>query len=131
MPDRGAHPLPTTIEAIDRDWLTAALRTHAPGVTVRDCAIVDMKRGTCTKVRLRLHLDDAGKEAGIPETVVSEGRLRAAQPRHGHYMHEHEARGYRDVFPVLQLPTPACYFADYAADQQQGIVIMEDLATRG
>jgi hypothetical protein len=130
MRDREVHPLPTTIEEIDRDWLTSALRTRAPGVTVRDYEIVDMKRGTCTKVRLRLHMDHAGKRAGIPETVVLKGGFEP-HSRDMAVMHEREARGYRDVFPVLKLPTPACYFADYAADQRQGIVIMEDLVARG
>jgi aminoglycoside/choline kinase family phosphotransferase len=46
-------------------------------------------------------------------------------------MHEREVRGYRDVLPVVMLPSPTCYFADYDADRRQGIVIMEDLVTRG
>jgi aminoglycoside/choline kinase family phosphotransferase len=40
-------------------------------------------------------------------------------------------RGYRDVFPVVKLPSPACYFADYDPERQQGIIIMDDLAARG
>ena len=46
-------------------------------------------------------------------------------------MHEREVRGYRDVLPVLKLPSPACYFADYDTDRQQGIIIMDDLVARG
>ncbi len=130
MPSRDVHPLPIAIEEIDRDWLTAALRTRAPGVAVRACEIVDMKRGTCTKIRLRLHMDNAGRDAGIPETVVLKGGFEP-HSRDMAIMHEREARGYRDVFPLLKLPTPACFFADYAASQRQGIVIMEDLAARG
>jgi hypothetical protein len=125
-----ARPLPMTIEAIDRDWLTAALRTRAPGVTVRDFEIVDVNRGTCSKVRLRLDLDEAGRRAGIPQTVILKGGFEP-HSRAMDVMHDREVRGYRDVNPLLKLPTPACYFADYVAEQHQGIVIMEDLVARG
>ena len=130
MAERLASPLPLAVEEIDRDWLTAALRTRAPGVTVRAVEVVDVRRGTCTKVRLRLDLDDAGRRAGIPPTVI----LKAGFEPHSRdmgYMHETEVRGYRDMLPVLQLPSPACYFADYDPELRQGVVIMEDLVARG
>lgn len=130
MPDRDCHPLPVTIEEIDRDWLTAALRTRALNVSVRDFEIVDIKHGTCTKIRLRLEVDEAGKRAGIPETVILKGGFEP-HSRDWHFMHEGEVRAYRDVFPELKLPGPACYFADYELERRQGIVIMEDLVARG
>ena len=130
MSERQPLPLPLTIEEIDRDWLTAALRVKAPGVSVRGFEVVDIRRGTCTKVRLRLDMDDAGRAAGVPETVI----LKAGFEPHSrdmHFMHESEVRGYRDVFPAVPLPTPACYFADYDAERRQGVIIMEDLVARG
>jgi hypothetical protein len=130
MPDRNPRPLPVTIEEIDADWLTAALRTYAPEATVRGVRIVDMMRSTCTKIRLHLDLNEAGRLAGIPETVILKGGFEP-HSRHMHYMHEKEARGYRDILPVLDLPAPSCWFADYDADRRQGIVIMEDLVARG
>jgi Phosphotransferase enzyme family len=130
MAERGARPLPVAIEEIDCDWLTAALRTGAPAVTVRDCEIVDIARGTCTKIRLKLDLDEAGRRAGIPSTVILKGGFEP-HSRDWHFMHEKEVHAYRDVLPVLKLPSPACYFADYDAQRRQGIVIMDDLAARG
>jgi hypothetical protein len=130
MAERPVFPLPLAIEEIDRDWLTAALRAKAPGVTVLGFEVVDVRRGTCTKVRLRLEMDAAGRAAGIPETVI----LKAGFEPHSrdmHFMHETEVRGYRDLFPVVPLPTPACYFADYDAERRQGVIIMEDLVARG
>lgn len=128
---RTSHrPLPITIEEITRDWLTAALRTKKPDVTVRDFQIVDVIRSTTTKIRLRLDLDDAGKRAGIPELVILKGGFEPHSRELGH-MHEREVRGYRDVLPVVKLPSPACYFADYDAERQQGIIIMDDLVARG
>jgi hypothetical protein len=119
-----------TLEEIDRDWLTAALRTRAPDVTVRDFSIVNVINGTCTKVRLRLAMDEAGQRAGIPETVILKGGF---EP-HSRIMamtHEKEVRSYRQVLGALHLRSPRWYFAEYDAEQKQGIVIMEDLVARG
>src|SRR5687767_10995675 len=127
---RSHLPLPITIEEIDRNWLTSALRVKAPDVTVRDFEIVDVNHGTCTKIRLRLDLDEVGKLAGIPETVILNGGFES-HSRGLDFMHEKEVRGYRDLLPVNPLPTPICYFADFDAERGQGIVIIEDLVARG
>ena len=125
-----ARPLPTRIEGIDAAWMTRALRTRAPGVTCRRVEIVDINAGTCTKIRLRLDMDEAGQAAGIPELVMLKGGFEA-HSRRMYPIHEAEAVGYRDIFPVLPLPTPRCFFADCEEETLQGIVIMEDLVRRG
>ena len=124
------RPLPITIEEITCEWLTAALRCKAPDVTVRAVEVVDIIHGTCTKIRLRLEMDQAGKRAGIPETVILKGGFEP-HSRDMHYMHAMEVRGYRDVLPALGLPCPIPYFADYDSERRQGIVIIEDLVARG
>jgi Ecdysteroid kinase-like family len=131
MPDRPVLPLPIQIEDIDSAWLTAALRTQTQEVTVRKVEVVDINHGTCTKIRLKLDLDDAGRRAGIPEFVILKGGFESHSRDMAEVIHLGEVRGYRDVFPILPLPNPACYFADYDQDRRQGIVIMEDLAQRG
>lgn len=123
-------PLPVTREEITTDWLTAALRQRTPEARVLECAIVDEIRGTCSKIRLRLDLDEQSKNAGIPELVMLKGGFED-HSRGLCYMHEREVRGYREVLRDIPLPTPACYFADYDAERQQGIIIMEDLAASG
>jgi hypothetical protein len=118
------------VEEIDRDWLTAALQTRAPEVTVTRFDIVDVNRGTSTKVRIRLELDEGGSPSGIPPTVI----LKAGFEPHSFtlgFMHEQEARFYRDLQPELGLHAPACYFADFDSESGQGIVIMDDLVARG
>ena len=125
-----SFPLPITVEEITPEWLTAALRTRAPGVTVHDFDVVDVVNTTTTKVRLRLDRDATAVAAGIPELVIVKGGFQ----EHGRElakMHLREVRAYRDVFPVVPLRTPTCYFADYDAERLQGIVIMEDLVARG
>lgn len=130
VPDRASRPLPITLEEIDLDWLNAALRTRAPDATVRSAEILDLMRSTCAKVRIKLDTDEAGRRAGIPQTVILKGGFEP-HSRELANMHEFEVRGYRDVFPAVPLPTPLWYFADYDAERRQGIVILEDLVARG
>jgi hypothetical protein len=130
MRDPAACRLPLTIDEINREWLTAALSVHAPGLRVNDFEIVDIIHGTATKIRIRLELDDAGRQAGIPPTVILKGGF---EP-HSRQMaptYESEGRGYRDVWPVLGLNSPTCYFADFDTEAAQTIIIMEDLVARG
>src|SRR5579863_1138080 len=124
-----ARPLPMRLEDIDAEWLTHALRTRAPGATCNGAEVVNVINGTCTKVRLRLDLDDTAKAAGIKELVILKGGFED-HSRAMSLVHDAEVRGYRDVFPDLDLPVPACYFADYDEEILHGIVIMEDLVTR-
>ncbi len=124
-----ARPLPLHISEIDAEWMTRALRTRAPGATCTGLEVVDVIHGTCTKIRLRLALDDAARSAGIPELVILKGGFEE-HSRSMSLVHDAEVRGYRDVFPYVDLPVPACFFADYDDDALHGIVILEDLCTR-
>lgn len=130
MQDRGPFPLPTTVEGITPEWLTAALRTRASGVTVTACDVVDTVFSTCSKIRLRLERDEAAIAAGIPELVIVKGGFEAHGRIYDH-MHLREVRGYRDVYPYIPLPHPECYFAEFDPAERQGIVIMEDLVAKG
>ena len=124
------RPLPVEVEEISRDWLTAALRSKAPEATVRDFEILDVVRATCTKIRIQLDMDEAGRKAGIPERVILKGGF-DAHSRELYQMHEREVRGYRDVYAEMKLPSPTCYFADFDPERLQGIIIMDDLVERG
>ncbi len=130
MGNSSPFPLPVTLEEIDCGWLTRALRVNAPGVTVRSFEIADIIRGTCSKIRLRLDMDEAGRQAGIPETVFLKGGFEP-HSRDLVFVLMSEALGYRDLLSTPVLNNPACYFADYDEERQQGIVIMEDLDRRG
>lgn len=123
-------PLPVEVEGVTREWLTAALRIRAAGVTVLGCEVLEVIHSTTTKIRIRLDLDEAGRKAGIAGQVIVKGGFQA-HSRELDHMHLREVRGYRDIYPEVPLPAPACYFAEFDAEARQGIVIMEDLSTRG
>ena len=130
MTNEGAFPLPIDVKDVTAEWLSAALRSRAPGVTVRSAELVDSVFSTCSKLRYRIELDEAGQAAGLPELIIVKGGFEE-HARQLAQMHEREVLGYRDVYPANPLRSPACYFAGYDADRRQGIVIMEDLVARG
>lgn len=122
--------LPVEIEQITGDWLTSALRAHAPEVSVRGFEIVDVIRSTCTKIRIGLELANNRADAPIPSSVILKGGFEPHSRTMG-YMHEKEVRAYAELLPALGLRRPECYFAAYDAQAGQGIVILEDLVQRG
>jgi hypothetical protein len=124
------YPLPITLDGLTTPWLQAALRGRNPGITLRDSEILDVNNGTCTKVRVRLDVDDAGKTVGIPERVIVKGGFEA-HSRMMPYMHKQEVHAYADVLPHTPLRFPACYFAGFDEAEAQGIIIMDDLVARG
>jgi hypothetical protein len=130
LSNSSGRPLPLEIDDINAEWLTTALRTRAPDVTVQSFEIVREIRGTCTKLWLRLEMDETGKQTGIPETIVLKGGFEP-HSRHLGHMHEREILAYRDMFGQLGLRSPACYFAEYDAERSQGILLIEDLVARG
>src|SRR5918997_332543 len=105
-------PLPLTLEEITPAWLTAALCEKAPGVTVRGVGFADMIRGTCTKIRLRLDLDEAARSAGIPDTLFLKGGFEE-HSRKLVFLSKTESLGYRDLLSQSSLNTPKCYFAGF------------------
>lgn len=129
MSEQDPCRLPETIGEIDRDWLTAALRQRAPRAAVRRFEILDVIHGTSTKVRLGLDLEQ-DPNAPIPPTVILKGGFEP-HSRGMDFMYLNEVRFYRDVQPLLDLQTPACYFADTDPDGWQSLIIMEDLRARG
>ena len=125
-------PLPITVEELTPEWLTQALRQRAPDVTVLSAENVREVHGTTTKITLKVELDEAGQRAGIPDLIVIKGGFEKHSREVGmNQMFKREVAAYRDVFPVMPLHTPTCYFADYDPERMQGIIIMEDLVARG
>jgi hypothetical protein len=130
MADTNRLALPTEIGDITREWLEQALSGYAPGVRVRGFEMVDFINTTCTKIRLRLELDNNRADAPIPETVILKGGFEA-HSRKMWPMHKNEALSYATLMPQLGLRVPTPYFAAWDEDALQGIVIMEDLVARG
>ena len=131
--------LPITIDEIDAAWLSDALSTYVTGTEVHDFEIVDIRHGFTTLLRIRMDLNDVGRQGGIPDTVMLKGGFedftRGAARAYAVKGYSLEVVSYREIWPVLGLNVPTCYFADMELDvepdQQQTIIIMEDLLQRG
>ena len=59
--------LPSDIKGVTADWLSRTLRMEYPDIVVNDMEIVECIGGHDTKLRLKLDLNQAGIEAGIPD----------------------------------------------------------------
>jgi hypothetical protein len=130
MANTNTFALPTEIEGITGDWLEAALSGYAPGVRVRGFEMVDFINTTCTKIRLKLDLQNNREDAPIPQTVILKGGFEP-HSRKMAGMHMNESLSYATLMPQLGLNVPTPYFAGWDEDAQQGIVIMEDLVASG
>lgn len=51
-------------------WLTCVLSERNPGVVVEQSSISRIYVGTALKIWVDLKLDDAGRKAGLPSTIV-------------------------------------------------------------
>jgi hypothetical protein len=130
MAKANTFALPVELEGVTRDWLETALAHYAPGVRVRDFKVADAIRTTCTKLRLKLDLENNPPERPIPESVILKGGFEP-HSRKMWGMHKSEALAYATLAPALGLRTPTPYFAGWDEKNLQGIIIMEDLVARG
>ena len=122
--------LPLEIDGITDDWLETALSGYAPGVRVRKAEKTDFIRTTCTKIRLKLDLENNREDAPIPETVILKGGFEP-HSRAMWTMHFTETHSYSTLMPDAGMRTPVPYFSEWDEASKQGIVIMEDLVARG
>ncbi len=121
--------LPLSTDQITPSWLTSALQERHPGVTVTRADLLDINRGTSTKIRVGLEYDAAGQAAQLPSRVIVKGGFDTHSPWMKD-MYAWEIRFYRDVQASIALPSPRCYFAGSDPNSWQSIVIMEDLTLR-
>lgn len=122
-------PLPLIPEQVDAAWLTVALAERFPAIVVERAEIRDIILGTSTKIRVVLDYNDAGRSAGLPQSLIVKGGFEAHSPAM-QPMYFNEMRFYRDVQPHLEMRSPRCYYAATDPASHQSIVIMEDLVAR-
>ena len=123
-------PLPRQLDAVTPQWLTGLLQRRYPGAVVRGMEVIAVRNGHTTKVRLKLDLNEAGREAGIPERVCLKSNW--SEGFDSGDICELEARFYFNIANQLAVPAPASYYADWDADGSgQGLVVMEDLVADG
>ena len=126
----GPPPIPLVLEEVSADWLTAALSQNAPGLEVEGFEVLNVRRGFSTIARMSLRLNEAGRVAGVPSTVILKGGFEPYS-RGLFRTYLMEAEGYRDVWPHVSLRTPRCYYVGIDPERSQVAMLMEDLVARG
>lgn len=122
--------LPRSFNDVDAPLMTQLIGQRYPGVVVNDMEVVELKNGHTTKVRVKLDLNAAGRDAGIPEQVCIKANWSGSFA--GVDIHALEAAFYHNVAGPFGIPAPICYFADWdAGETHQGIVMLEDLTLDG
>jgi hypothetical protein len=121
--------LPERVEQVDAAWLTRLLQNRYPGLVIEAMEVLKLINTHTTKMRLALDFNPVGREAGIPRQVCLKanwsGNFRNVD------ITALEARFYYFLRDALNIPAPACYYADWDPEDGQGIVVMEDLALKG
>ena len=138
------YPLPRSVDELTAAWLTHALRERFPAVIVEAVEIVQVIRGTATKVRLHAHYAGGAVTGGPPETLCVKGGLddrwrvkaftRVVKPLgllDPAKAYEVEVRFYDHLAPTIHASLPDCWFAGVDAQTGQGILVLEDLVTAG
>lgn len=121
-----ALALPSSLDEVTADWLSAALSARYPGVRVKSVYYGTKIEGTGMKVRLLLDYNAAGHAAKLPPTMWIKGALHD-YGKNIRAAFEREVLFYREVAPLQIVACPKAYFAQFDARAGQGIVLMEDL----
>lgn len=127
-----AESLPMALTEITPEWLTHALSEYAPGTRVVSASVGEPIHGTATNAQLMLKYAPRPVGFPLPATMWLKGGFDEHSPQTAHFgVYFVEAQFYRRLGPILPLRTPACYYAGVDTVSRQGIVLMEDLSTRG
>ncbi|HEY6870644.1 MAG TPA: aminoglycoside phosphotransferase family protein [Novosphingobium sp.] len=120
--------LPHDPAGIDAQFLTDALRAGGSDARITGARIVDMVRGTCTKMRVALDYAP-GSDPSLPPTMVIKTGFEPHSERMD-FMYQQEARFYAELAPRLGLNVPRAFYAGRDPDSWRALVLMEDLVRR-
>jgi NodT family efflux transporter outer membrane factor (OMF) lipoprotein len=105
-----ARPLPLTADGVTAAWLSAALRTRYPAVTVAAADRLEVIEGTATKVLVALRYD--GDADGLPDRVWIKGGFGDHREFTGNLgVYHAEVQFFTDIAPRYGLHHPRSYFA--------------------
>lgn len=126
-------PVPSSIEELTPEWLTAALSDAFPGAEITGCEVADVLYGSAAKVRMNI----TGSGANLPSSLVVKGSFtqglgddEVARQWHALMVRVNEAerRFYGQAAELLDDRVPRCWFA--AGDERNSVLILEDLNAR-
>ncbi|WP_163803030.1 phosphotransferase [Mycolicibacterium anyangense] len=126
-----AHAMPETPDELTPEWLTWALASRRPGVTVTAAAVSTIVWGTATKVLMTLDFAPGAPDDLLRSVCVKGGFDPALREFGLGSSYRREAEFYAHLAPQLDIALPRVWYSGADAAGQQGIVVMEDLAAGG
>jgi aminoglycoside phosphotransferase (APT) family kinase protein len=122
-------PIPTRLEHVTPDWLSAFLAVRNPGVQVDDIEILQHTQGAATRLRLRVRYADGGR-VGLPEVLFLKTSLTRRMLVADPHMYLTEVRFYDRIRPTVDCETPAVYACDVDEETNRFAAVIEDVAQR-
>jgi hypothetical protein len=125
--------IPKVREDVTAEWLTSVLSPQYPGVTVTSAKVGELMGHKPNKVRLQLKYNKAGREAGLPPTMVVKGSFPGYSLKGDivDFASVAEVLTYRDVFSRININHPHPYVADIdPVTGGSAMMLLEDLAHR-
>ncbi|TAM65670.1 phosphotransferase [Mycobacterium sp.] len=122
--------VPAAVGAMTARWLTHALCADVPAARVIDFAAVGPTSQTTSRATLHLQYNDAGIDAGLPNTVFAKLTATLRQRMFLGLIRclEGEPLFYRDLRPKLSIECPYGYYGAVDRKSWRSVVLTEDIA---
>lgn len=128
---KAGDPL-SSVHSITVEWLTDVVCRSAPGAVVTEFRIEPVSTGTQTRDRIHLLYNQAGKTAGLPETLFTKSLPTAKNRVLSGITALRESNFYTTVRPQLDLELPYCYQTTVDTETYAAVHLLEDMvATKG
>lgn len=129
--DLTTAPLPLSLDEVTPAWLTSALSGHFPGVQVATAEREAERAGTSTSARFVLTYADRSGHEDAPTSVYVKGGFDPVMRRRVWQALIQEARFFAELAPDVPINIPRSLHTVWDEDAGQGVVVLEDMSTRG
>jgi hypothetical protein len=121
--------IPRNVEEINTEWFQQIFAGREPG-PVRNAEILEVKKGTATKIRVKLTY--AGKNGDETDTVW----VKTGFEDHSHtigtdLVYAGEVFYYQNIAQRYETRTPKCLYAATESDTGNSTIVMEDMLKLG
>ncbi|CZR53550.1 uncharacterized protein PAC_03429 [Phialocephala subalpina] len=124
--------LPMTIEELGPKWLSLVLGRRCPGLEVHSVETRNIIYGTASKILVRLKYLKRHEKREPPEDLCIKGGFQQELRDIGlGSSYRREAEFFAHIAPHLDIQLPQSWYAGISTELDQGIVIMENLTSRG
>ncbi|KAA9160518.1 phosphotransferase [Amycolatopsis acidicola] len=122
--------VPSSVQRLSTEWLSAALCADAPGARVISFELGDHSHGSTTRDRIRIRYNEPGRAAGLPGYLFVKSSpgftSRLVNGLSGAL--ESEAGFYRELRPKVDMNSPGSYHISLDTKSFRSVYLLEDVA---